>query len=102
MGERLLATMAAEVGAHRSVLVAGGWLHNPLVRAVKQRQYGGFGERDLHEPGGARRGRAGRHRCRSRQPPLVGRRRRVTSGLPGGGISPDPRVTSRVRTTSVT
>ncbi len=51
MGERLLATMAAEVGAHRSVLVAGGWLHNPLVRAVKQRQYGGFGERELHEPG---------------------------------------------------
>jgi hypothetical protein len=51
MSESLLATMSAEVGPYRSVLVAGGWLHNPLVRAVKESQYGGFGERDLHEPG---------------------------------------------------
>jgi hypothetical protein len=43
--------MSAEVGEHRSVLVAGGWLHNPLVRAVKERQYGDFVSRDLPEPG---------------------------------------------------
>ena len=51
MAESILETMAAEVGAHRSVLVAGGWLHNPQVRAVKERQYGAFGTPDLREPG---------------------------------------------------
>jgi sugar (pentulose or hexulose) kinase len=47
----ILASMTAEVGRHRSVLVAGGWMHNPMVRAVKQGQYGEFGSRDLPEPG---------------------------------------------------
>jgi sugar (pentulose or hexulose) kinase len=47
----ILASMTAEVGAYRSVLVAGGWLHNPMVRAVKQGQYGEFGTRNLPEPG---------------------------------------------------
>lgn len=51
MSEQILSTMAGEVGAHRSVLVAGGWLNNPMVRAVKQGQYGDFGTRDLAEPG---------------------------------------------------
>lgn len=51
MSEAILAAIAAEVGAHRSVVVAGGWLHNPMVRAVKQAQYGAFGTRDLPEPG---------------------------------------------------
>ena len=51
MGERILAAITAEVGGHRSVLVAGGWLHNPMVRAVKQAQYGDFGTSDLREPG---------------------------------------------------
>jgi len=51
LGDPILASMTAEVGAHRSVLVAGGWLHNPMVRAVKQGQYGEFGTRDLPEPG---------------------------------------------------
>jgi sugar (pentulose or hexulose) kinase len=50
-GGRILATMSAEVGEHRSVVVAAGWLHNPLVRAVKQQQYGDFVSRDLPEPG---------------------------------------------------
>ena len=47
----MLDTIAAEVGGHRQVVVAGGWLHNPLVRAVKEQQYGGFGTGDLAEPG---------------------------------------------------
>jgi len=47
----MLDTIAAEVGGHRQVVVAGGWLHNPLVRAVKVQQYGGFGTGDLAEPG---------------------------------------------------
>ncbi len=51
LADRILAGMAAEVGAHRSVVVAGGWLHNPMVRAVKEAQYGEFGTRDLREPG---------------------------------------------------
>jgi sugar (pentulose or hexulose) kinase len=50
-GEQILAAMAAEVGEHRSVVVAGGWLHNPLVRVVKEQQYGGFVSPDLPEPG---------------------------------------------------
>lgn len=49
--ERLLATIAEEVGAHRETVVAGGWLHNPMVRAVKERQYAGFSSRDVSEPG---------------------------------------------------
>jgi len=49
--DRLLATMAEEVGAHRESVVAGGWLHNPMVCAVKQRQYAGFVTRDMSEPG---------------------------------------------------
>lgn len=50
-GGRILATMSAEVGEHRSVVVAGGWLHNPLVRVVKEQQYGDFVRLDLPEPG---------------------------------------------------
>lgn len=49
--DRILATMAAEVGSHRDVVVAGGWLHNPMVRAVKHRQYGGFVTGQTAEPG---------------------------------------------------
>ena len=48
---RILSTMSDEVGEHRSVVVAGGWLHNPLVRAVKQQQYGNFVSPGLPEPG---------------------------------------------------
>jgi hypothetical protein len=33
------------------VLVTGGWLHNPMVRAVKTRQFGDFTTRELAEPG---------------------------------------------------
>lgn len=51
MSDQVLAAMSAEVGEHRSVLVAGGWLHNPMVRAVKEQQYGEFGTSNLHEPG---------------------------------------------------
>lgn len=50
-GQRIVSAMSAEVGDHRSVVVAGGWLHNPLVRAVKEQQYGDFVSRDLPEPG---------------------------------------------------
>ncbi len=48
---RLVATIAAEVGEHREVVLAGGWLHNPMVRAEKERQYGDFRTSDLAEPG---------------------------------------------------
>ena len=50
-GRLILATMSAEVGEHRSVVVAGGWLRNPLVRVVKERQYGDFVDPGLPEPG---------------------------------------------------
>jgi sugar (pentulose or hexulose) kinase len=49
--DRILAVMSAEVGAHWEVVLAGGWLNNPMVRAVKERQYGGFTNRDMSEPG---------------------------------------------------
>ena len=50
-GGRILATMSAEVGEHQSVVVAGGWLHNPIVRVVKEQQYGDFVDLGLPEPG---------------------------------------------------
>jgi sugar (pentulose or hexulose) kinase len=50
-GGRILAAMSAEVGEHRSVVVAGGWLRNPLVRVVKEQQYGDFVDLGLPEPG---------------------------------------------------
>ena len=49
--DRALDTMTAEVGAHRSVVVAGGWLHNPMVKAVKDRQFGDYAGARLAEPG---------------------------------------------------
>ncbi len=51
MGEQVLKAMEAEVGGHRDALVTGGWLNNPMVRSVKERQYGAFGSQDLAEPG---------------------------------------------------
>jgi len=48
---RILDIISTEAGAHREVIVAGGWLHNPMVRAVKERQYGSFGTREMAEPG---------------------------------------------------
>jgi len=51
MGEQILLVMAAEVGQHRDALVTGGWLHNPMVRAVKERQFGSFVSQDLAEAG---------------------------------------------------
>lgn len=50
-GARVLAAMTAEVGPHRAVTVAGGWLHNPMVRAVKERQHGRFVTAQTAEPG---------------------------------------------------
>lgn len=50
-GEQILLAMAAEVGPHQGAVVAGGWLHNPMVRAVKERQYGSFVSQELAEPG---------------------------------------------------
>ena len=47
----ILTAMAAEAGPHRDALVTGGWLHNPMVRAVKERQYGSFVDHELAEPG---------------------------------------------------
>jgi sugar (pentulose or hexulose) kinase len=49
--EHILGVMAAEVGAHRDVVVTGGWLHNPLVKALKEAQYGGFAPGRVDEPG---------------------------------------------------
>jgi sugar (pentulose or hexulose) kinase len=47
----ILAAIAAVSGPHSEVLVTGGWLHNPMVRAVKERQFEGFASRELAEPG---------------------------------------------------
>jgi len=49
--DHVLAAMSAEVGAHREAVVAGGWLHNPMVRAVKESQYGGFVSAQTSEAG---------------------------------------------------
>lgn len=49
--DAILAAMAAEAGPHGRVVVAGGWLHNPMVRAAKAAQYGGFVTSALEEPG---------------------------------------------------
>ena len=49
--EHILGVMAAQVGPHRDVVVTGGWLHNPLVKALKEAQYGGFAPGLLDEPG---------------------------------------------------
>lgn len=49
--ERLLATISEEVGEHHETVVTGGWLHNPMVRAVKERQFSGFVTRAMSEPG---------------------------------------------------
>ena len=48
---RIDEVMVAEVGPDREVVVVGGWLHNPLVRALKQQQYGAFSTGELDEPG---------------------------------------------------
>lgn len=50
-GDRILAAMVAEVGPHGDVVVAGGWLHNPMVRAAKERQLGAVRTALLEEPG---------------------------------------------------
>jgi sugar (pentulose or hexulose) kinase len=50
-GAAILAAIAAVCGPHSEVLVTGGWLHNPMVRAVKQRQFAGFTTAELAEPG---------------------------------------------------
>jgi hypothetical protein len=47
---RIDQVMAAEVG-DREVVVVGGWLHNPLMRALKEQQYGSFSTGQLDEPG---------------------------------------------------
>jgi hypothetical protein len=49
--QHILGVMADQVGAHRDVVVTGGWLHNPLVAALKEAQYGGFAPGRLDEPG---------------------------------------------------
>jgi sugar (pentulose or hexulose) kinase len=48
---RIDEVMVAEVGPDREVVVVGGWLHNPLVRALKEQQYGAFSTGELDEPG---------------------------------------------------
>jgi sugar (pentulose or hexulose) kinase len=50
-GAAMLAAMSAVAGPHTEVLVTGGWLHNPMVRAVKTRQFGAFTTREMAEPG---------------------------------------------------
>ncbi|MEP6695659.1 MAG: FGGY family carbohydrate kinase, partial [Pseudonocardiales bacterium] len=49
--DRALAAMTAEVGPHGDVVVAGGWLHNPMVRAAKEAQFGSPRQAVLAEPG---------------------------------------------------
>ena len=49
--QHILGVMADQVGPHGDVVVTGGWLHNPLVEALKEAQYGGFAPGRLDEPG---------------------------------------------------
>lgn len=50
-GNRLLAAIHAEVGTHDEVVIAGGWLHNPMVAGAKEQQYGKYRASRLAEPG---------------------------------------------------
>jgi sugar (pentulose or hexulose) kinase len=49
--QHILGVMADQVGPHGDVVVTGGWLHNPLVKSLKEAQYGGFAPGRLDEPG---------------------------------------------------
>ncbi len=46
-----LARIEAIAGPYRSVVAAGGWLHNPAVLAAKHRQYGHLQTSEIAEPG---------------------------------------------------
>lgn len=46
-----LAQMDAAVGPRRSSVVAGGWIHNPMVAAAKRTQLGNYDVSALDEPG---------------------------------------------------
>lgn len=48
-----LASIDAAVGAHRAVLAAGGWLHDPVVLAAKQAQLPGLVTTQVAEAGAA-------------------------------------------------
>jgi sugar (pentulose or hexulose) kinase len=48
---RLLAAIEAVAGPHREVVVGGGWLRDPALRAAKARQFPGMRASHLAEPG---------------------------------------------------
>lgn len=51
LGDSALRRITAEAGEHIQVVVAGGWLRNPAVRAAKARQFPAMRIADIAEPG---------------------------------------------------
>lgn len=49
--ERVLGSIDALTGAHREVVIGGGWVHNPAVLAAKHQQYGEMRVTGIDEPG---------------------------------------------------
>jgi sugar (pentulose or hexulose) kinase len=49
--DEALSRIDAVAGRHRTVVVAGGWLHNPAVLAAKRRQYPGMRMSEISEAG---------------------------------------------------
>lgn len=46
-----IAQMASVAGPHRTAVLAGGWIHNPMVADAKARQLGASTVVDIEEPG---------------------------------------------------
>lgn len=46
-----LNVISHEIGHHNEVTIGGGWIHNPMVREAKDKQYESFTVADKEEPG---------------------------------------------------
>lgn len=49
--DNTLNAISKEVGKYHQVVIGGGWIHNPMVRAAKEKEYGTFRVADKAEPG---------------------------------------------------
>jgi sugar (pentulose or hexulose) kinase len=49
--EERLSAVEREIGKHQKTIIGGGWIHNPMVEAVKRLEYGKFEISDVQEPG---------------------------------------------------
>jgi len=51
LGSSMLDVISGEVGSQSEVVIGGGWIHNPLIKAAKREQFGEFRITDVAEPG---------------------------------------------------